>query len=72
MPKVTKPHKEALAEMNKKGEVSPSPEKTFVRNPNPRPIDDTLIRKLPVGESKSVWKKRCLESPSVVFEEMEV
>lgn len=23
-------------------------------------------------ESKSVWKKRCLEAPSVVFEEMEV
>lgn len=45
MPKVTKPHKEALAEMNKKGKVSPSPEKTFVRNPNPRPIDDTLIQR---------------------------
>lgn len=49
-----KPHKEALEEMDKKGEVSPSPKKMYVRNPKPRSIDDTLIRKLPVEESKRV------------------
>lgn len=49
--------------MDKKGEVSPSPEKMYViKNPNPRPIDKTLIHKLPVEESKRVWKKGCLDA----------
>lgn len=66
MHKGYQPHKEALAEMDNKGRVSPTPEKMYVRYPNPRPIDGILIHKLPVEESKRVWKKRCLEAQSVV------
>lgn len=66
MHKGYQPHKKALAEMDNKGGVSPSPEKMYVRNPNPRPIDGILIHKLQVEESKRVWKKRCLEAQSVV------
>lgn len=40
--------------MDNKGGVSPSPEKMYVRNPNPRPIDGILIHKLPVDESQRV------------------
>lgn len=57
MHKGYQPHKEALAEMDNKGRVSPTPEKMYVRNPNPRPIDGILTHKLPVEESKRVWKK---------------
>lgn len=35
-------------------------------------IDEVVVRKLPVAESKSVWKERCLEAPFVVSDEMEV
>lgn len=35
-------------------------------------IDEVVVRKLPVAESKSVLKERCLEAPSVVSDEMEV
>lgn len=66
MHKGYQPHKEAQAEMDNKGGVSHSPEKMYVRNPNPRPIDGILIHKLPVEESKRVWKKRCLEAQSFV------
>lgn len=66
MHKGYQPHKEALAEMDNKGRVSPTPEKMYVRNPNPRPIDGILIHKLSVEESKRVWKKRYLEAQSVV------
>lgn len=59
--------------MSKKGEVYPTPQKMYVRNPYSWPIDDivVVVRKLPVAESKSVWKERCLEAPSVVSDEME-
>lgn len=66
MHKGYQPHKEAVTEMDNKGRVSPTPEKMYVRNHNPRPIDGILIHKLPVEESKRVWKKRCLEAHSVV------
>lgn len=56
MHKGYQPHKEAVAEMDNKGRVSPTPEK----------IDGILIHKLPVEESTRVWKKRCLEAHSVV------
>lgn len=49
MHKGYQPHKEALAEMDNKGRVSPTPEKMYVRNPNPRPIDGILIHKLTKG-----------------------
>lgn len=35
-------------------------------------IDEVVVRKLPVAESQSVLKERCLEAPSVVSDEMEV
>lgn len=72
MHKGYQPHKEALAEMDNKDGVSPSPEKMYVRNPNPRPIDGILIHKLPVEESQRVWKKRCLKADQLfVYEVME-
>lgn len=58
--------------MSKKGKVYPTPQKTYVRNPYSWPIDDIVVRKLPVAEGKSVLKERCLEAPSVVSDEMEV
>lgn len=58
--------------MDNKGGVSPSPEKVYVRNPNPRLIDGILIHKLPVEESQRVWKKRCLKADQLfVCEVME-
>lgn len=58
--------------MSKKGKVYPTPQKMYVRNPYSWPIDDIVVRKLPVAESKSVLEERCLEAPSVVSDEMEV
>lgn len=73
MHKGYQPHKEAPAEMDNKGGVSHSPEKMYVRNPNPRPIDGILIHKLPVEESKEFGRKDVQRrSPLFVCDEMEV
>lgn len=67
MHKGYQPHKEAVTEMDNKGRVSPTPEKMYVRNPNPRPIDGILIHKLPVEESKSLEEKMSRGAFSCLF-----
>lgn len=74
MHKGYQPHKEAVTEMDNKGRVSPTPEKMYVRNPNPRPIDGILIHKLPVDQKAKEFGRKDVQRRIQLFvcEEMEV